>query len=118
MTPASARRKCASPICTAPLRNKHRRIRTRTRFSSIRSVSDPAGHSFGRAPEPVEPLPPDKWQHNRTYLFAIDLFNAGYFWEAHEQWEALWHAAGRKGATADFLKALIHLAAAGVKHLE
>jgi predicted metal-dependent hydrolase len=81
-------------------------------------VSDPAGHSFGHTPEPVEPLTADNWRQNRAYLFAIDLFNAGFYWEAHEAWESLWHAAGRKGTTADFLKGLIHLAAAGVKHLE
>jgi hypothetical protein len=43
------------------------------------------------------------------------LFNAGYYWEAHEVWEGLWHANGRRGATADVLKGLIKLAAAGVK---
>jgi predicted metal-dependent hydrolase len=48
----------------------------------------------------------------------VDLFNHGYYWEAHEAWEGLWHACGRKGTTADFLKGLIQLAAAGVKHLE
>jgi predicted metal-dependent hydrolase len=49
------------------------------------------------------------------YLFAFDLFNRGYYWEAHETWESLWQACGRSGRTADFLKALIKLAAAGVK---
>jgi hypothetical protein len=63
-------------------------------------------------------LDPERWRDNKTYLYGLDLFNAGYYWEAHEAWEALWHAAGRKGATADFLKGLIKLAAAGVKHLE
>lgn len=48
-------------------------------------------------------------------LFSIDLFHHGYYWEAHEGWEALWHAAGRKGPIAELLKALIKLAAAGVK---
>jgi predicted metal-dependent hydrolase len=45
----------------------------------------------------------------------VELFNAGYYWEAHEVWEGLWHARGRKGATADLLRGLIKLAAAGVK---
>jgi len=45
----------------------------------------------------------------------VELFNAGYYWEAHEAWEGLWHAYGRHGAAADVLKALIKLAAAGVK---
>jgi predicted metal-dependent hydrolase len=48
----------------------------------------------------------------------LDLFNHGYYWEAHEVWESLWHACGRSGQTADFLKGLIKLAAAGVKHRE
>jgi len=46
---------------------------------------------------------------------GIDLFNAGYYWESHEVWEELWHACGRRGTTADLLRALIKLAAAGVK---
>src|SRR5262249_23073005 len=37
------------------------------------------------------------------------------YWEAHEVWEGLWQACGRRGVTADFLKGLIRLAAAGVK---
>lgn len=48
-------------------------------------------------------------------MLGIDLWNHGYYWEAHEAWEALWHAAGRKGPVADFFKGLIQLAVAGVK---
>jgi uncharacterized protein len=79
-------------------------------------VSDPAGHQFGQTPEAPDPLDADTWQTNRAYLYGIDLFNHGYYWEAHEAWESLWHLCGRKGTTADFLKGLIKLAAAGVKH--
>jgi hypothetical protein len=50
-----------------------------------------------------------------NYRRGVVLFNAGYYWEAHEYWEALWHAHGRSGATAELLKGLIKLAAAGVK---
>jgi uncharacterized protein len=78
-------------------------------------TSDPRGHSFGVHAEPAEPLEETSFRSNATYLYAIDLFNHGFYWEAHEAWEALWHAAGRRGATADFLKGLIKLAAAGVK---
>jgi hypothetical protein len=81
-------------------------------------VSDPNGHSFGIEP-PVPPeLTAEQWSKNRTYLYGLDLFNAGYFWESHVEFESLWLACGRKGAIADFLKGLIQLAAAGVKHLE
>lgn len=79
-------------------------------------VSDPAGHMAGRQPAPLPPLDPGQWYRSAAYLAGIDLFNYGYYWEAHEAWEGLWHAAGRKGTTADFLKGLIKLAAAGVKH--
>jgi uncharacterized protein len=78
-------------------------------------VSDPAGHQFGQIPEPPAAIDPDNWQMNRAYLYGTDLFNHGYYWEAHEAWEGLWHLCGRKGVTADFLKGLIKLAAAGVK---
>ena len=61
---------------------------------------------------------PARWSSCRAYLRAIDLFNSGYYWESHECWEAIWHAVGRRGTVADFLKALIKLAAAGVKARE
>ncbi len=81
-------------------------------------VREPAGHSYGQhAPQP-EPLIPAQWRKSRLYCEAIDLFNLGYYWESHEAWEGLWHAADRQGATADFLKGLIKLAAAGVKARE
>jgi hypothetical protein len=78
-------------------------------------ISDPAGHSFGKTPPPPSEWDAARWTANRTYLYAIDLFNAGYYWEAHEVWESLWHGCGRSGRIADFLKGLIKLAAAGVK---
>jgi len=78
-------------------------------------TSDPAGHSFGKRGAPAHPLEPHNWSACTPYLYAFDLFNHGYYWEAHEAWEALWHACGRTGQMADLLKALIKLAAAGVK---
>ncbi len=77
-------------------------------------VSDVRGHLFGKVEPPAEELTAS-FASNATYLYAIDLFNHGYYWEAHEEWERLWHVAGRTGTTADFLKGLIKLAAAGVK---
>ncbi len=46
---------------------------------------------------------------------GLDLFNNGYYWEAHEAWELLWRAAPRDSADALLLQGLIALAAAGVK---
>lgn len=78
-------------------------------------VRDSRGHSFGvDHPAPAAP-DPERWGDSHDYLRGIDLFNAGYYWEAHEAWEGLWNACGRAGRTADFLRALIALAAAGVK---
>ena len=87
-------------------------------------ISDPAGHSYGlhlNSPGEVEQKPVASvslvsgWQESSDYLFGIDLFNHGFYWEAHETWEQLWIACGRSGREADFLKGLIKLAAAGVK---
>lgn len=76
---------------------------------------NPEGHSYNHIPEEIEALDPTNWEKNEHYLHGIDLFNHGYYWEAHEIWEDLWNADGRIGLTADFLKGLIKLAAAGVK---
>ncbi len=77
-------------------------------------TSDPRGHAFGHHLKP-EPIPEPNWRASPDYLRGVALFNTGFYWEAHEVWEGLWHAHGRKGPTAELLKALIKLAAAGVK---
>lgn len=74
--------------------------------------SHPDGHRFG-PPFPAANL--NDAANDPTFQLGIDLFNAGYYWESHEAWEFLWHAAGRKGPLADFFKGLIQLAVAGVK---
>lgn len=80
--------------------------------------SDPTGHSFGRERTPAVGLDQTSWMTSKPYLFGLDLFNAGFYWESHVEFESLWIAVGRKGVVADFLKGLIDLAASGVKHLE
>jgi hypothetical protein len=78
-------------------------------------TASPHGHGAGIPREPAPPIEPGAWERSPAYLRGIALFNAGYYWEAHESWEALWLAHGRRGPTADVLRALIKLAAAGVK---
>lgn len=81
-------------------------------------VREVEGHSYGQ-PEPhVAEFEPTRWRECSAYLFGIDLFNAKFYWESHEQWEAVWHCVGRSGEVADLLKGLIKLSAAGVKLLE
>ncbi len=78
-------------------------------------VRDPRGHSFGIESDAPELPDPQQWRACGDYLYGIDLFNHGFFWEAHEAWEGLWHACGRRGVTATYLQALINFAAAGFK---
>lgn len=75
-------------------------------------VRDPGGHSRD-LPEPG-PLDPARWRDSDDYLWAIDLYNAGYPWEAHEVWEGLWRQAD-PGPDRELLQALIQLAAAAVQ---
>ncbi|MFN0150586.1 MAG: DUF309 domain-containing protein [bacterium] len=95
---------------------------------------DPRGHSFGAPEPPPAAFDVARWRECDDYLFGVDLFNHGYYWEAHEAWEGLWrasrdadraraaaaraagdrHDAGASAATL-FLQALIKFAAAGFK---
>lgn len=79
-------------------------------------IRDPRGHSHDRkGARPPKPLDPEHWADNRTYLLAIDFFNHGFYWEAHEEWERLWRVSGADTTVGRFLKGLIKLSAAGVK---
>ena len=78
-------------------------------------IRDPGGHSYCSEPDEAEAPDPTRWRECGDYLYGIDLFNHGFYWEAHEAWEGLWHACGRRGVTANYLQALINFAAAGFK---
>jgi hypothetical protein len=60
------------------------------------------------------PLTKDGWAENEDFLFGVDLFNAGYFWEAHLFWERLW-AVAAEGEDRTFLQSIIQTAAACLK---
>lgn len=75
-------------------------------------VRDPAGHSFNsEAMLSVAEISLD----SDTFLWGLDLFNHGYYWEAHEAWEGLWQVADRGAPLRTLFKGLILLSAAGVK---
>jgi uncharacterized protein len=59
----------------------------------------------------------ETWNRNESYLYGVDLYNFAYWWECHEVFEDLWHAAGRKTPPARFLQALIQIAAGNLKDL-
>jgi hypothetical protein len=76
---------------------------------------DPWGHSYGQPePKPVAFLP-DQWRTSEDYRYAVDLFNAGFWWECHEWFEGLWHAVGEKTEQGSCFQALIDLAAGNLK---
>jgi predicted metal-dependent hydrolase len=75
---------------------------------------DPRGHGF-RPPTSHGDADLAAWRDSACFLAGVDLFNEGYYWEAHEAWEALWLAAGRQGPAVALLRGLIVLAASGVK---
>jgi len=56
------------------------------------------------------------WRKDPRFLYAADLFDHRYFWEAHEQWEALWHFASPDGETKAVLQSLIQIAASMLQH--
>jgi len=76
---------------------------------------DPRGHSYGEEEGPADYFDPELWRENEDYLFGVDLYNAGYLWEAHEAWEGLWHRAKHDETQALFLQGLIQCAAACLK---
>src|SRR5262245_59054964 len=74
------------------------------------SLDKPADGNGG-----ASPLDLDLWEACDEYLYGIDLFNHGYWWEAHEVFEAFWRAAGRGTPLGDLLQGLIQAAAALLK---
>jgi len=74
------------------------------------------GHSHRAAPITPTHVPAERWADDDAYLWGVDLYNAGYFWEAHEAWEGLWRGArGRDTTQRRFLHGLIQCAAACLK---
>lgn len=76
---------------------------------------DPAGHSAGRAREVLPDLNQVPWRSCDEYLYGLDLFNEGYWWECHEVLENLWHAAGLGTGAGRALQVIIQCAAAHLK---
>src|SRR5688500_4947794 len=73
---------------------------------------DPRGHSFGVNTGVSGVWRLEDWRGLDEWLWAVDLFNQGYWWESHEALETLWHAAGRTTSPARFVQSLVHLSAA------
>jgi len=79
-------------------------------------IRDPEGHSYGRDEVLLNQSDLKDWRQNRSYLFGVDLFNHGYYWEAHEAWETIWKGLDPVSSEAIFIQGLIQLAAACLKY--
>lgn len=53
-----------------------------------------------------------------AYLYGVDLFNAGYFWECHEAFESIWLLLPRGGRVSTYLQGLIQYAAFLLKSVQ
>src|SRR5262249_60957310 len=109
------------PRCSPPPRGRRRRGAPPAPSPPSRFVpghapppSQPGGYAAGErpAPPPYEPL--ERWRASRPYLRGLDFFNRGWWWEAHESWESLWHVCeGRDEAQHELPKGLIQPGACG-----
>ncbi len=48
--------------------------------------------------------------NNLPWVYGIRLFNEGFYWEAHEVWEAVWMNAPPNSREKHFVQGLIHFA--------
>lgn len=55
------------------------------------------------------------WGANQPYLYGTELFEAGFYWEAHEVWEPVWMNAIPNSAERRLLQALIQYTNAALK---
>jgi len=109
------------PIFTGPAPPRY----TETAFPAYRYLPfvpgiphprrDPAGHSYGQDEESLAGFVAEDWRNCQAFLHGIDLFNHGYWWEAHEALEADWLAAGQDSLPGNFVQGLIQIAAAQLK---
>lgn len=76
---------------------------------------DPDGHSYGQDEPDLPDLNVYDWRDCDDFLYGVDLFNEGYWWECHEVFEGLWHASGIGSEAAHVLQAVIQCAAAHLK---
>lgn len=85
-------------------------------FQNAHPFLDEDGHSFGEKLAPIEGFGPDNWMDCDEYLYAVDLFNNGFWWEAHERLKHVSIGAGRESKTGVFVQGLIQLSAALLKY--
>src|SRR5688572_701012 len=73
-----------------------------------------SGTAPRRARGLIAPLEAPRWRDHEPYLYGCDLYENGFPWEAHEEWEGAW-AATPPGLEHALLAGLIQAAAAAVQ---
>ncbi|HEX5056843.1 MAG TPA: DUF309 domain-containing protein [Gammaproteobacteria bacterium] len=79
-----------------------------------RPVKDRTGH-IPQIPPPAVAFDAATWNLSQRYLYAVDLFNYRYWWEAHEVLEELWLETGKRADIGKFVQGLIQISAALLK---
>lgn len=85
-------------------------------FKTPHPYMDEGGHSYGQELPKVSGFNEQNWSSCDTYLQSIDLFNQGYWWEAHELLKQICYDVGRDSTIGSFLEAVIQIAAGELKH--
>jgi len=85
-------------------------------FQNAHPFLDKGGHSCGEKLSPPDSFDLSNWQDSTEFLYCIDLFNYGFWWEAHERLKFISIAAGRESETGQFVQGLIQVAASLLKH--
>ena len=76
-------------------------------------TENPRGHSYGKKElDDTRLFVPEDWSKNEQFLFGIDLYNYGYWWESHEAFEALWRITPHGHVSRDYLQGLIKISGA------
>lgn len=78
------------------------------------SADNPACRAAEAAPTRTDA---GNWDANTCYLFGFDLYDAGFFWEAHEVWEPVWMGCSPNSPDRHLLQGLIQTTNACLKIL-
>jgi hypothetical protein len=77
------------------------------KHESPHPTQHPDGHFRGKKSFACLEFDGSNWRDCEGYLFALDLFNHGYFWECHEVLEDLWHDTDRSTPLGHFIQGFI-----------
>ena len=69
----------------------------------------------GLTPRPGPGPQPSRIDEQAEYLYAVDLYNFNYWWEAHEAWETVWQTTQKTDERGQFLQGLIQISAGMIK---